>query len=336
MTTDAHVHDSDDLFGSGQTNGRSLRSIAGDPWDNPLLAPGSMTHRLFSDVGSAVYAAMGVFILGTVQPAVGQALDQHEPLLNGTRTRSIDTAFVRMRQSYEIAFGILLGATAEDRITAAYTLRELHRVIQGRMPGGSRYHAWQRDVWAFAWLGIFMGVVEAYEFARGYASDDERFEAIAGCIEVGKLFGVQGIPETRPEFEAYWDNFIDNEAVTNQAVQYIMEQIGPGIVKPAQAQWIPQPLWAAITLPLRRLFRVGVVATFPPVIKAEVGFRETRFDRVEAAMHRRFWRMVPRRATEYAGQAGFRALTTIGEPAWKTDFSEKRLAQRRASLGARP
>ncbi|MEV6217445.1 oxygenase MpaB family protein [Nocardia sp. NPDC051833] len=336
MTTDAHVHHDDELFGNGQADGgRLLRSIAGDPWDNPLLTRGSITHRVFSDVGSAPYTVMAVFVLGTVQPAVGQALDQHEPLMNGARSRSIGTVFLRMRHSYEIAFGILLGKTAEERITAVHTLRELHRVIQGRMPDGSRYHAWQRDVWAYAWLGIFMGIIEAYDFARGFTSDRERFDAIAGCIEVGKLFGVAGIPETQPEFEAYWDNFVHNEAASNAAVQYIMEQVGPDILKPAKAQWIPQPVWAVITLPMRRVFRVGVVATFPAAIKTKVGFRETRVDRVEAAIHRRFWRVVPKRATEYAGQSAFRVLTTVGRPAWKGAFSEQKLAERRASLGER-
>ncbi|MEU7145902.1 oxygenase MpaB family protein [Nocardia sp. NPDC046473] len=299
-----------------------------------LLAPGSVTYRVLGDAGTMTYVSMAGMVLGTLMPKVGRGIEEHEPLLNGDiAPAGTGHSIRRLFDSYELLAGIVLGATAQDRADAANALRELHRKISGTMPDGARYHAWERETWAYAWTGIFQGVIEAYDFSRGFTCDTERDEALAGMVELGRSFGVQGIPDTREEFDAYWTDYLCNVAENNPTVEWIMKQMGPETRKPASAPWIPQPVWRVITFPLRRLLRVGALATFPEVLDERLGLHRTRIDAVELALHKGVWRLVPKALSQTAGPIFFRARQHIGpKPPWQNRFSRDNLAHRRAEL----
>lgn len=306
--------------------------VAGqDPRNHPLLAPGSALYRALSDAGTVAYLPIAVMVFPVLHSTVSLGVEDHEPAY---LKRSLLLAIKRLLDSYELLFGTVLATTAEDRVEAAFALRELHQSIQGHMPDGSRYHALNQEYWAYAWLGIFTAIIKSYEYARGYASEHEREDVLAGLVLLGQLFGVTGIADDWEGYTAQWDRFVEEVAGNTPATEFILAQLGPQIMKPDFAAWLPQPLWRLGSLPVRHFLRVGTLATFPEALDERLGLTRNRVDQWALRLHQSAWRLVPRSVSGLMGPAVFRVRQYAGTPVWAGKYSRQRLAARRAAARA--
>lgn len=329
-------------------------ALTGEPIRAELLGEGSMLYRMLGDA-CMVYAGLSVLVLGTVQPQTIQGLKDHEPIfqkqpkanedgVDRSVDRSVDKSVdknkaqsKRLQESLELVGGIIFGVTEQDKADAAFALRELHRKIRGHLADGSQYHAWQPDVWAHAWAGIFRGMIDAYEVFRGFDSQKERDEALLGFVEFGKVFGVKGVPETWDKFDPYWDSFVKG-AVIDDTVGQIAAVVRNGYFQATVAERLAKRRWtsalkSARSLPMLRILRVGAMATFPPQFDRQLGIKRTLFDRFERICHRLVWKLVPKSLSAKVGPNSFKKKAARGGiPIWKKRFSRENLLIAREEL----
>lgn len=308
-------------------------ALTGEPLRTELLDENSMLYKMLGDAG-VIYAGLAVLVLGTVQPQAIQGLKDHEPIFqknnHSSEAEKKKAQARRLQESAELIGGIIYGVSEQDRADAAFAMRELHRKIRGHLADGSRYHAWQPDVWAHAWAGIFKGMIDAYAVFRGFETPAHRDEALLGFIEFGKVFGVKGIPENWPEFDIYWQQFIDT-AVVDQTVRQIASVVRNGYFQENLAQRLRNKQWRSAlklvaALPKMRIARVGAMATFPPEFDQQLGIRRTFFDSLEGKLHQLIWRGVPKSWSSQVGPNSFKKKAQSGYiPIWRKRLSRENL-----------
>ena len=323
-------------------------ALSGEPIRTELIGPGSALQRVLGDLATTLYGALAVLVLGTAQREAIQGLKDHEEIFRkasstpeGTVSDGEVAAYGvrRLKESVELVGGIVFAVTDQDRADAAFALRELHRKVRGRLDDGSAYHAWQPEVWANAWAGIVWGLMASYDTFRGFDDDRQREEALAGFVELGRVFGVRGLPARWDDFEAYWEDFVA-EAVVDDTIGTIAGIVRNGafgrVLRRSIRQGGIRPgARVALALPLFRVLRVGAIATFPVELDDDLGIERTRFDRVEMRVHQLVWRAVPKAVSTRFLPVAFRVADARGvEPVWRTRFARPAFESDGAVVGA--
>lgn len=298
-----------------------------------LTGPGSPLYQVLSDA-AMVYVAMPVLVFVVTSAGGGQGVDDHDRVakisarndvrFGGMMGRLVDTADMVVGQVF----------AGDERPIVAHAIHELHRHIEGRLHDGRRYHAWNKDLWAWTWAGIVKPIMDTYDALRGFESDAFRQNVYSGFLQLGAGFRVQGLPPRYADFETYWQQtWLPAMQDRTQAARYIVS-LARTPPKPATAPWLPQPAWEAMTWPLRHLLWTGMLLVTPPEMERMLGIERTRSDRVSVALHRALWQRVPRalsgRLTERLFQLRFR----YGSPPWRRHYSPESLAQYRTVVKA--
>lgn len=319
-------------------------ALTGKPIRAELLSEGSVLYRVMGDA-AMLYSGLAVLVLGTVQPQTIQGLKDHEPIFqkqsNLTEAERKAAQAKRLQESVELIGGIIYGVTEQDKADAAFAMRELHRKIKGHLADGSKYHAWQPDVWAHAWAGIFIGMISAYEVFRGFTSSEERDEALAGFVEFGKVFGVTGVPETWNDFDPYWESFVAS-AVIDETVRQIATVARNGYFQTTLWKRLSNREWRSglklfLALPKLRIMRVGAMATFPHQFDQQLGITRTVLDKIELRFHQLIWKLVPKSMSAKVGPNSFRKKAERGHlPIWKKRLSRENLLITREELRQKP
>lgn len=293
-----------------------------------LVAPGTPTYRVLADPVFALYALPG-FLLPLMHPATAAATMNRDPVFTNPDTHLLHYAR-RLRDTLEMIAGVALAGDEAEHV--AYAMRELHRPIQGEDTRGEQYHAWTRDIWTWNWAAIVASYMRGYGQLRGFPDDQVRDDAYLGLLEVGRRFGVLGMPASYGEFLAVWpaerDRVADPMNATLQQVLGLTEAATlPG---PPALQWMPLHLWAVATWPVRHVLRVSVYLGLTPDEQAMVGFQPRRSDRIGARAQVAFWRVaMPRQVSWRLGGLWLAARSRWGTPAWQGRFSAEALAVRR-------
>lgn len=295
-----------------------------------LIGPGSALYRIFGDFTSFVYASMPASTVGVLHPKGAQGLGEHDHWFGTDPAQlGIEDALRRVWETLELVAGVIYGG--DEREYIAHAIRELHRPVRGTMPDGSRYHAWNADVWNYVWATTLKAVIDSYERMRGFRSRKELDDTYEGFREVGRMFGVRGLPDTWEELDEYCHDLYTNVVQDGRGARFWLAQLTAyGILKPRTARWIPRPVWRLVTLPVRRIFKLSLIITLPEEVDRRFGLRRTAFDRLELALHTAFWRLVPRRVTEGFAPTYFALRRRFGEPVWRRRWSPEVLAERHA------
>ena len=294
-----------------------------------LLAPGSPAHRLLAEPLFYVYGLPG-FMVPLLHPATAAATMQMDRVFTDPSADLVSFA-LRLRDTVEMIAGVAL---ADESDHVAFAMRELHRGVSGNDTRGESYHAWTRDIWTWNWAAIVSAFMNGYAAFRGWPSDEFRDEAYLGMVEVGRRFGVLGMPESYDEFAATWPAQRDRIAdPDNATIQFLHGFIrASGLPKPRGLRWLPLPLWALASLPIRHVLRVSLVAGLTDDERAMIGFRPRPTDALAAQVHRTFWRLVlPRPLAYRAGILWIQAHQRFGKPVWRTRFSAAALASSKES-----
>ena len=292
------------------------------------VAPGSALYKAAGDPVMYTYGFAPALVNSVLIPVSARGVAQHERLVDGRiPIVGIEHVMGRAIDSIDIIFGIVFAGHEAER--AAHALHELHRSVKGKMPDGSDYHAWNQHIWTSTWLVQVKGFMDAYGVLRGYDDEQHRLAVYRGFAELGRHFHVTKMPTSLEEYDAYWKELTNTTLVASEPARFLVEQTTPKIVKPSKMQWIPTFLWALLTLPGRRIARVGLLITLPEKLDSELGIRRSWIDRVERKLHQFFWRLLPRSMTSKIGPAYFRLRCKFGNPAWRNRYSRESLAARR-------
>lgn len=301
------------------------------PPGNPeLIAKGSPLYAMLSDAVSLIYAYPT-----TVVPAMhqvgGYGVGQHDRVFNGRIDPvGFEHEIGRFRDTMELVMGVVFGGPKSGDI--AYAVRELHRGVHGTMPDGDRYHAWNPRMWRWFWSGSVSAWMNLYEEFRGYPSEAFRDDVYVGFVELGRQFGVRDMPPSYREFVAYWPDERDLFGSGTPEARFLADQLTGKLLKPTKAQWIPTRIWILVTLPLRRTFRMALIAGFSPEQNEQIGIHKNRFDELELLLHKVFWRMVPIPLSRRFVPAYFYLRERFGSPSWHRHYSRAALDARRRSM----
>ena len=293
-----------------------------------LTGPGSPLYRVLSD-GAMFYVALPVLVFVVTSAGGGQGVDDHDRVAKVSARGVVRFGDVmgRLFDTADMVVGQVFAG--DERPIVAHAIHELHRHIEGRLHDGSRYHAWNKDLWAWTWAGIIKPIMDTYAELRGFESEDFRQDVYTGFLQLGSSFRVQGLPSRYVDFENYWQQtWLPAMQDQTQAARYIVS-LARTAPKPAMARWLPQPAWQAITWPLRHLLWTGMLLVVPAEMERMLEIERTRGDRVSLALHRALWRRMPRalsgRLTERLFQLRFR----YGSPPWRRHYSPESLARYR-------
>jgi uncharacterized protein (DUF2236 family) len=298
------------------------------------IAPESALGRAFGDPAMILYGLMPAVINSVLIPKSARGVEQHERIVNGSIPNlGAEHVLGRFVDTTDLILGtVFAGPEARD---AAHAIHELHRKVHGRMPDGTPYHAWNKQTWNHTWLVQVRGLMETYGVLRGYRDEAHRLAVYRGLVEVGRQFRVLDLPETLDGFDRAWDELVVTTLVGSDSARFIAEQTSHAIIKPSKMAWLPTPLWALVTAPIRRIGRVGMLCGLPEELDAELGIHRTRFDSLERRVHQAFWRMIPSSFSSRAGPAYMRLRRMFGNPVWRTRYSRGALVERRLDEAAR-
>lgn len=294
-----------------------------------LLTPGSPARRLLAEPLIALYGLPG-FLLPLMHPATAAATTARDAVFTDPDTDILDFAR-RLRDTLEMIAGVAHAGDEADHV--AHAMRELHRPMSGEDTRGEQYHAWTRDIWTWNWAAIAAGYMHGYAQLRRWPSTAFRDDAYLGLVEVGRRFGVLGMPASYDEFLEVWPRERDRVAdPRNAGVQRLVGLTRASEMPPPRwLRWLPAALWAVVSLPVRHFLRVAITAGLAPDERAMIGFPERRLDRVNARIHTTFWRLVLPRSLSYRiGLAWMSARARWSQPVWRTRFSAAALEARKA------
>lgn len=296
-----------------------------------LTEPGSPLYQVLSD-GVMIYTTLPVLVFAVMTEGGGQGVDDHDRVagLHARQQVSLQRIWERLINSADMVIGQVFAGN--ERADVTHAIHEIHRHVGGTLKDGSRYHAWNKDLWAMTWAGIFKPVMDVYGQLRGYPSDAFRQDVYAGMLQLGAGFHVRGLPDTYEEFETYWqEQWLP--AIQNQtySARFILDtaQRPP---KPAFASWLPTPLWQSITWPVRNIVRAGLLMTMPDEMESMLAIKRHRADRYSVALHRLLWKAIPKPLSAHLAKAFFHLRFKYGNPVWRTEYSPASLQQRRAMM----
>lgn len=291
-----------------------------------LIAPGSALHTMLCDAVIGVYA-LPAFVVPLMHPATAAATAERDAAFRGERI-GCGPFLLRIRDTMDLIGGIVYAGPEADHCADA--VRDLHRDIRGELPSGEGYHAWTREIWTWNWAAIIDGLMATYGTFRGWPDDAFRDDAYRGLVEVGRRFGVRGLPADHATFRATWPTLqLEVSDPHTRAIASVRTALGgDGLAPPRMLRALPAPLWRAVTAPLRAAWRQSLQVALPVELRDAVGLAPTRADRALLAVQRAGWAAVPRLVTHRVGRVYF-AQRRAGHPVWRTRYAPDALAARR-------
>lgn len=292
-----------------------------------LIAPGSATYEVLGDAVVGTYL-LSLFTMPLLHPATAAATGTFDKTFSTQSPRLSDYAH-RLQDTVDLIAGVVYAGQAGS--DCAYAIRELHRNIKGDLPSGERYHAWTNDTWTWNWAAITEALLATYGEIRGYRYAEQRAEAYDGLVEVGRQFGVRGMPDTYARFEAVWPGERDRVADTATATMRTVAALvtAAGLPRPRALAWLPDFAWRLMSWPLRSTLRVSLRASMPSHVLDELQLCPGRLGAAEIVAHRTVWRLVPRRVSHGLGMTYFAIRRRWGTPIWRGRFSREALEAHR-------
>jgi uncharacterized protein (DUF2236 family) len=214
------------------------------------LGPDSLTWQLFAD-GRMLLLGPRAVVLQNMLPALGQGVEDHSVFFADTAARLARTVPPIFNTVY-----------AADPVTAGHQVRDFHTTIKGKLPDGRPYSALNPDTyyWAHATFVEHM-VVAAHRFIRPLGPA-ERDQIIRESVTWFERYGVssRGIPTTWAEFDAYFQERLDDELVRHRTAAYGVGYATKGWPRPAR---VPRPVWWLVRRPVNAISAFLTIGGMP-------------------------------------------------------------------------
>ncbi|MUM17821.1 DUF2236 domain-containing protein [Mycobacterium sp. CBMA271] len=299
---------------------------------NSLLGRGSATREMLSDL-STVYAAFPAFIYPVLSAKGGKGIDDHDRIAKVAVREQVrlEDVIGRARDTVDLALGVVFAD--DERVKVSETIRELHRFIQGELDDGTRYHAWERDLWNWTWAAIVLPLMEVHGQLRGWPSPVVRQKAYEGLLAIGHLFGADDLPRKYDDLLTYrdgaWMESVDPHA--SQATRFLLAELrAPSSFR--AMPWLPNPVLRALSWPIRHLLRVGLLIAATDALSDAMDIRPSWKDKLAIAIHRGVWKILPAAITR--GWIGWYMAARIrfGKVPWRTHYSQDSLQHYRDQM----
>jgi len=194
-------------------------------------------------------------------PTVMAALEQHSKSWDRPSERAENT----LAYTYRIYFG-------ENVAESARELREMHRPITGQDYEGRRYHAWNRDVWAWVHLTTVESLLYAIDVCFGPQPQDRVEAFYRESCRLGRLFGVRedDMPADVAGLRRYVEDGVREKLAmspgTRRMQQLVDEQDVIATLEPRLAE-LPRPLPAVLEKLTGRPVKTLMFGAFPEHVR---------------------------------------------------------------------
>lgn len=238
---------------------------------------GSALYRHFGD-SRAGFFAVRALLLQVMHPDVGAGVTEHSDFKNEAWKRLTETVMSLANWVYGGERGSMLEAAR---------LRELHVRIAGTRPDGERYAALNPSPWAWVFATLLKGSLDAQQYFGRRLKPELLEEIYQEGRELGALMGVRphDLPETYPEFEAYFDDMCTNTLRRTQASDEVLDFI-LHVSRPKPLWFVPRFLWRIIAWFPAWLALIVTAGTLTPELRSRLELTWSRFDAAVLATFR--------------------------------------------------
>ena len=240
------------------------------------LGPGSLTWQFFADRRMALLGPRAA-VLQNMLPALGQGVEDHSVWFEET--------LARLARSIPPIFGTVYGPQGD---ATGLKVRDFHTSIKGKLPDGRPYSALNPETYYWAHATFVEHLIVATDTFIRPLSIAEKDQLIAESLTWFERYGVsaRGVPTTWADFEAYWNDALENRLVKHRTAAYGVGYATKGWPRPRQ---VPAPLWWLVRRPVNTFSSFVTIGGMPPKSREILGLP---WDDARERRYRRFARAV--------------------------------------------
>lgn len=235
--------------------------------DNGFFGPGSVTWKVWSYPSSIVIGFSRAVTIEQLDPNLNAAVEISGGVRYRPRTRYERT----MRYFALAAFG-----DTETATKAADVLVKVHSKAIGTDPvTGGRYDANNPASQLWIHVTAWHSILYCYEqFGPGTLTETEERQYWDECARAAQLQTIDpaDVPRTRDEVRAYFEQWRPRLAASELAQSMTDFILHTEVAFPDDLPRFAEPA----RVPLARLFRMAVIATYPPHIRRLFGLSQSR------------------------------------------------------------
>lgn len=195
-------------------------------------------------------------VLQVAHPVVGAGVAQH----SNFKTHPWSRLNATMVSLSKVVWGDERMAVGEAR-----RLRAFHRGISGVDDLGRNYSALDPAAYAWVLATLIQTSIAGIElFDRDRPDVDRLYQE---WLQVGQLLGVGALPDSWPEFGAYFDAVVESTLELNPTVTAVLDTIF-ALPKP---RYVPAPAWTLVAAPTGSLTKLVTIGTLPPILLDRFG-----------------------------------------------------------------
>lgn len=245
------------------------------------LGPGSLTWQLFGDTRMVLIGPRAA-VLQNMLPALGQGVEEHSVWFADT--------LARLKRSIPPIFRTVYGAEPE---ATGREVRDYHRHIKGKLPGGTPYSALNPDTFYWAHACFVDSMITATERFIRPLSERELDQIVGEHVTWYHRYGVAeprleggGIPRTWAAFDSYFEQMLAEKLVRHRTAAYGMGYTTKGWPRP---RWMHPAAWAVLAPPLNAVSASISIGGMPARAREVLGLpwdeaRERRYQRFAAVV----------------------------------------------------
>ena len=242
------------------------------PSENALpLGPDSLVWKHFADNRMAFLGPRAA-VLQNMLPSLGQGVEDHSVWFAET--------LARLQRSIPPIFNTVYGA---DGVSAGHEVRDFHKHIKGKLPDGKPYSALNPSTYYWAHATFIEHTITATDTFIKRLSEAEKEQLFRESITWFERYGVSsvGTPQTYAEFQAYWQNALDERLIAHRTAAYGVGYATKGWPRPKQ---LHPALWFLVKRPINAISSSITIGGMPPEGREILGLpwderRERRYQR---------------------------------------------------------
>jgi uncharacterized protein (DUF2236 family) len=242
-----------------------------DEWAALVPPRGSITWRRAADSRSFLGAGYAL-LLQVAHPVIGAGVADHSDFQRdpwGRLLRTLD--FVNV-----MVFGGPKAAGEMGR-----RIRSFHKPINGTLPTGERYNAFEPDAYAWVHATLAEAIIASHaRFGRPFRPDQaERFWQ--EWRRMGRLLGVRDrdLPEDWAGFRAYVDETITMRLQHTQSVDDVLAALGRPAGPPIRG--LGGAAWPAVGIPASHVIRLATAGLMAPELRERLDLTWTARQQLE-------------------------------------------------------
>ncbi|HEX6364231.1 MAG TPA: oxygenase MpaB family protein [Albitalea sp.] len=231
--------------------GREREDFARPPGEPALVAPDSLSWRVFKNPAVLFVGGVAAVVLELAEPRVRTGVWEHSAFRRQPLERLRRTALATVVTVY--------GARSRAEALVARVTR-LHERVAGTTPQGERYAATDRELLDWVQATAAFGFAEAHHaFVRPLARE-ERDRLLAEGVPAARLYGATGAPRSQAALEALFAGMRDRLEPSPIVHEFL------GIVR-------DMPVLPAPVRPVQRLLLRAAVEVVPAWARSRLGLR---------------------------------------------------------------